>query len=116
MEATLDISNQNFSLLGKGSKIQGSFIFSGVTRLNSLIDGEITMQTLDDLSIEKDAIIKGNIKCHNLNIYGNFEGNILASGKVSLYPCAILKGKINASQLEIHPGALVEFEGHTEAL
>lgn len=114
MEATLDISNQNFTLLGKGSKIKGSFIFSGLTRLNSHMEGDIVMGTLDDLSIEKDAVVNGNIKCHNLNIYGIFEGSILASGKVCIYPCAQLKGKINATQLEIHPGSLVEFEGHTE--
>ena len=114
MEATLNISNQNFTLLGKGSKIKGSFIFSGLTRLNSEMEGDIVMGTLDDLSIEKDAVVKGNVKCHNLIIYGVFEGNILASGKVCIYPCAQLNGKINANQIEIHPGALVEFEGHTE--
>ena len=114
MEASLNISNQNFSLLGKGSKIKGTFIFSGLTRLNSLLEGEIVMETSDDLYIEKDAFIKGNIKCHNLNIYGIFEGTILATGKVCLYPCSQLTGKVNATQLEIHPGALVEFEGHTE--
>lgn len=115
MEATLDISNQNFTLLGKGSKIKGSFIFSGLTRLNSQIEGDLVMETQDDLFIEKDATVKGSIKCHNLNLYGFFEGNILASGKVSIYPCANLNGKINASQIEIHPGALVDFEGHTES-
>ena len=114
MDANLNISNQTFSLLGKGSKIKGSFNFSGLTKLNSIMEGEIVMDTLDDLSIEKDAIIKGQIKCHNLNLFGNFEGSILASGKVRIYPCSKLKGKINASQIEVHPGALVQFEGHTE--
>ncbi|MFI5389723.1 MAG: polymer-forming cytoskeletal protein [Bacteriovoracales bacterium] len=116
MEAALDIVNKNFSLIGKGSKIKGSFIFSGLTRLNSHLEGEIVMNTQDDLSIEKDADIKAEIKCHNVNIFGIFEGNIFATGRVRIYPCANLKGTINASQIEIHPGALVEFEGHTENL
>ncbi len=114
MESTLDIINKNFSLIGKGSKINGTFSFSGLTRLNSHLEGEITMESQDDLSIEKDAVVIGNIKCHNVNIFGKFEGGILATGRVRIYPCAIFKGKINASQIEIHPGAIIEFEGHTE--
>ncbi len=113
MEASFNISNQNFSLLGKGSKIKGTFIFSGLTRLNSSIEGEIVMETSDDLYIEKDAVVNGHIKCHNLNIYGIFEGTIMATGKVCLYPCSQMTGKVSASHLQIHPGALVEFEGHT---
>jgi len=110
----IDISEQDFSFLGKGSKIKGEFKLMGPTHLNSFVEGDIEMIDNSDLSIEKDGSVTGRIKCHNIDIYGHFEGVLEASGRIVVYPSAGIKGEINASGLVVHPGATLNVDAHTE--
>ena len=113
MQPSLGPESQKFSLFGKGSKIKGTFYLKGVTRLSSNVEGEIIMEDDEDLSIEREGEVKGLIKCFNLNIYGKFEGEVEAKGKITIYPSATFAGKINAGSISIHPGARINMEGHT---
>jgi len=113
MQPTIGPESQKFSLFGKGSKIKGTFYLKGLTRLSSNVEGEIIMEDNEDLSIEREGVVKGLIKCTNLAIYGRFEGEIEARGKVTIYPSATFSGKVNASSINIHPGAKINMEGHT---
>ncbi|TDJ09582.1 MAG: polymer-forming cytoskeletal protein [Deltaproteobacteria bacterium] len=113
MQPTIGPDSQKFSLFGKGSKIKGTFHLRGLTRLSSIVEGEIIMEDDEDLSIEREGEVKGLIKCFNLNIYGQFDGEVEARGKVTIYPSASFSGKLNASSISIHPGAKINMEGHT---
>lgn len=109
----IDIQKQDFSFLGKGSKISGVFHLQGPTHMSSEIDGEIFMKDKSDLCIEKSGCFIGNITCHNLEIYGHFEGSIESSGKVTVYPPANLTGKVKTKNLVIYPGATINIDGFT---
>ena len=113
MQPSIGPESQKFSLFGKGSKIKGSFYLRGLTRLSSSVEGEIVMEDDEDLSIEREGEVNGLIKCYNLNIYGKFEGEVEAKGKVTIYPSATFSGKVNAEAISIHPGARINMEGHT---
>ena len=72
------------------------------------------MENNADLIIEKNGAVTGEVACNNIEIYGNFEGMIKASGKVTLYPSAKVKGRVEATELRIYPGAVLNIDGHTD--
>ena len=110
----IDLKEQDFSFFGRGSRLNGLFHLSGSTHVSSLIEGEIIMENNADLIIEKNGAVTGEVTCNNIEIYGNFEGMIKASGKVTLYPSAKVKGRVEATELRIYPGAVLNIDGHTD--
>ena len=113
MDNLISIQEQNFSYLGKGSKITGQFQLSGNTRISCEIDGEISMIDDADLFIEPNASFIGNIHCHNIEIHGQFEGTLKATGLVAIFPPASVTGDIQSDKLVVYPGAILNINGHT---
>ncbi len=104
----------DFTFIGHHSKLIGQFIFLGPTFLASNLEGEISMDGTAPLRIEKMAIIKGTIRGHDIDIFGEVEGKIISSGKVTIRSTAIIKGEIHCKNLVIHPGANLELEAHSK--
>lgn len=113
MKNHIDLHNQDFSFLGKNSIISGEFHFEGPAHIASRLNGDVYMEKKNDLCIERNGHITGTIKCHNIEIYGTFEGTLEASGKIIIYPPANITGKISASDLVIYPGAILNIDGNT---
>lgn len=109
----INIQNQDYTFIGNGSQITGKFHFKGHTRVAGHIEGEITMIDDHDLSIESTGQFEGTINCHNIDIYGVLNGKINATGKISIYPSALVQGEIKGRSLKILPGARVDMSGHT---
>jgi cytoskeletal protein CcmA (bactofilin family) len=116
MEQDLNLRNQDFSFLGKGSVIKGDFTLNGPTKIAAQIEGDLQMHGKSSLTIERSGIFLGNIKCHDLEIFGVFEGSVSSSGKVVIYPPAKITGEIKAKDFIVHPGAILNIKGHTEDL
>jgi cytoskeletal protein CcmA (bactofilin family) len=113
MKEYIDLRNQDFSFFGKGSKISGVFTLKGATHLAGEIEGELHVEDEAELSIDRSGHLKGTINCHNIEIFGEFEGELNSSGKVTIYPPAIICGVINARDLVVYPGAKLNIDGHT---
>lgn len=114
MSDPIDTDIQDFTFIGPGTYIQGSLTFKGDTKVAGLVKGEIRVQGDVPLSIEPTGTIEGTIYCHNLAIYGEVKGNIHSQGTVSLFPSSRLDGQLQANNIVIHPGAVVNIEGKTE--
>lgn len=108
------IQNQTFTSLGKKSKLEGRLELSGPTHLLGHFNGELHIASGSKLVLEIGSFTEGSIYCDQLEIYGDFTGQIKASGLVIVYPTANVNGKILARALEILPGAQVNISGHTE--
>ncbi len=65
------------------------------------------------LSLERTAVMEGEIKCQDLNIAGCFKGKIEASGNVTVHPSASVEGTIASANLMIAPGAVVNIDAQT---
>ena len=113
MNETLELKEQNFSLLGKNSQFHGTFQLNGPTRLSGQLNGELVMNGEYYLVIETEGFFEGSIHCHEVEIYGNFKGTLVSPKKVTLYPSAKVSGDIQTKNLIIHPGALVNINGKT---
>ena len=106
--------NLNFSLLGKQSHLNGDFSFQGDTFINCQVEGKISMQDNGKITIERGAVVKADIFCHDIEVFGQFEGTINANGTLTARSSAVISGLVNAKQISIFPGADINMEGHTE--
>lgn len=108
------IQNQEFTYIGKTTALTGTFQFNGPTHLQGHLHGNITISNSAKLILEIGSYTKGSLQCFDLDIYGEFIGDIKSLGRVTIYPTAIFEGKIISKTLEILPGAIVNMNGHTE--
>ena len=108
------IQNQEFTYIGKATNLVGTFKFNGPTHLQGHLHGEITVENSAKIFLEIGSYTEGSLHCFDLDIYGEFSGEIRSQGRVTIYPTAMFEGKILAKSLEILPGAIVNMNGHTE--
>lgn len=117
MEQFPYIKELEFTFMGKGSTLEGEFKLTGPCRIASHIKGELIVNEVENknnlISIESDGTIEGKVTCGDLELYGNFKGEIHSRGIVTIFPNAHFQGLIRASNLVIHPGSFVEMEAHT---
>ncbi len=108
------IQNQTFTTIGKYTVLVGNFNFVGTTHLLGRLEGIITVMAPAKIVLEIGSVTEATLTCGDLEVYGEFTGEIKSSGNVTLYPTAILNGKIISKSLEILPGAVVNMNAHTE--
>lgn len=113
-ESREELRNMNFSFMGKGCVLSGKFSLCGPTHLASHLEGELKMSDASTLIIEPEGSFEGHLHCHDIEIFGRFEGTLVAAGTVTLHSCANIFGEIEAKNLIIHPGATVNIEGRTQ--
>ena len=73
------------------------------------IDGEaadITMKT-DNLVVGSTGNCKGNIETHNADVWGSFDGDIKASGTLTIQEEGVVKGTIEYQNLQIKLGGKI---------
>lgn len=109
----MQIGEQTFCFFGKNSTIKGEFNLAGEIHINCQIEGTIKLETEDLLTVGPHAKIQGNIFAENVDIYGNFNGELNVSGKLRIFPSATVTGKISANSLIIKPGAQINMTGHS---
>lgn len=108
-----EMRNMSFSFMGKGSILAGKFSLRGSTHLASHLEGELTMEDGGNLIIEPEGSFEGVLRGRDIEIFGQFQGNLISDGKVIIHSSANVHGDIEASHLIIKPGATVNIEGRT---
>ncbi|MBC7430147.1 MAG: polymer-forming cytoskeletal protein [Bacteriovorax sp.] len=108
------IQNQTFTTIGKSTFLTGNFNFVGTTHLLGKLEGVINVLAPAIIVLEIGSVTEASLSCGDLEVYGEFTGEIKSSGNVTLYPTAVMNGKIVAKSLEILPGAVVNINAHTE--
>jgi cytoskeletal protein CcmA (bactofilin family) len=108
------IQNQTYTTIGKATELSGNFNFIGRTSLLGKMSGIINVVSPAKMILEVGSITEAVLNCGDLEIYGEFIGEIISNGLVTLFPTAVVNGKIVAKRLEILPGAIVNMNAHTE--
>jgi cytoskeletal protein CcmA (bactofilin family) len=116
MDNIVSIEEQDFTMIGKHCTLSGKFNFDGATHLAGGLEGEIHIQDKSLLTFESTSNVKGKVFCGDLKIYGTVDGEIYSNGLVEVFPTGKMTGLINAKNLVVHPGAILNFDGHTAGL
>jgi len=98
------------SLIGTGTKIEGSVTFSGGLRVDGEIVGDVRAVEGQPgtLVVSEQARIQGEIHVSHLVVNGNIVGPIYVSEFLELQPRSYVSGDVHYTSLEMHLGAVVE--------
>lgn len=113
MSEYIQLRQQDFSFMGKNSKINGELYMKGTTHIACQVEGNIYMQENSELTLDHESVIKGEVHCHNLEVHGDVQGQIISTGLVTFHPTSHFSGKVSAQRLIIKPGADLNMDGHT---
>lgn len=88
--------------------ISGRISFPGNARIDGRLTGEVRADAL--LVIGPTAFLRADVRAHNLILFGTIEGQVCQSDSVELKPGSRLIGRLEATRVIMHAGAL--FEGN----
>jgi cytoskeletal protein CcmA (bactofilin family) len=96
-------SNENITLLGKGSDFKGIVSFDGTVRVDGHVEGEI--HTTGTLIVGEHAVIEGIVSAGILMNSGKINGTITAIEKVHILKPGVLVGDIRTPVIAIEEGS-----------
>jgi cytoskeletal protein CcmA (bactofilin family) len=110
----LDFKKQNYTVIGINNSIEGELKLTGDAIIHSSIKGTITMFQEGTLILERNSSFEGTIYCNDIEVFGEVKGTIKANGKLTIRSSASISGNIQAKQMSVYPGAILNIEGHTD--
>ncbi len=91
------------SIIDKTMTLSGEIQFSGKTRIDGRINGDVQGE---HLVISESGSIEGDIEVESLNCYGIINGSIVADVLCVRKGCRI-QGRVTAKDLTVEPGAAI---------
>jgi cytoskeletal protein CcmA (bactofilin family) len=105
-----DFKTARFNIVGDGTKLKGVLHLSGRSSISGEIDGELYAAEGSQLILEKTSRVVGKLFGHDVEIHGHFQGELHATGTLTLRPGSDTSGLIHAARLVVYPGALMNSE------
>ncbi len=102
--------NRIDSLIGAGTRIEGTVIFSGGLRVDGEVRGDVRAAEGESgtLVVSEQARIEGEIHVAHLVVNGTVVGPVHATELLELQPRSRVSGDVHYTSLEMHLGAIVE--------
>mgnify|MGYP001156717401 CR=1 FL=1 len=91
-------------IIGNGVKLKGEITQADEVQIDGQAD--VTMKT-DNLIVGVTGECKGNIETHNADIWGNFDGDIKASGTLTVQEAGNVEGSVEYQNLQIKLGGKI---------
>ncbi len=100
------------SLIGEGTVVQGSIVFTQGLRIDGQVIGNVSAEGEDGsiLVISDNARVQGRVSASHVIINGEVCGPVVCTDILELQPKARITGDVRYELLEMHPGAQVEGE------
>jgi cytoskeletal protein CcmA (bactofilin family) len=109
-------SDSNIEMMGT---MTGSIVTSGNVKINGKQAGDVQgagidllactvrgcLNAADEVNVDSDSVIVGDIKCGNLTIDGKLKGNVHVMGNVCCQGNAVIIGDITSTTITISSGA-----------
>jgi cytoskeletal protein CcmA (bactofilin family) len=95
---------QNINRISEGTEVIGSITTPGDIRIDGVFEGSITSK--GKVVIGEKSKIKGDINCHDADIWGIFEGSLHSSEIITLKEVATVIGDIKTQKLVLEAGAV----------
>ncbi len=94
------------TILADDISFEGDVSFSKPLMIKGFFSGSIN--ATGDLFIDRDAVVKAEIKAASVVVKGKVQGNITADSKVELQGSAEVIGDITAPRIVMEPGCLFD--------
>ncbi|MEL6181071.1 MAG: polymer-forming cytoskeletal protein [Myxococcota bacterium] len=98
------------TIIGSTITVDGEITGSDPVIVQGTVKGRIALE--DNVYIDESGVVEANIETPNVEISGQFTGDIAASERVELKPEARMSGNIRSPRILIADGA--SFKGHID--
>ncbi len=93
----------SISRISSGTVIKGEIMSPCDIRIDGTFEGKITSK--GRVVIGESAVIKGDIVCFDIDLWGKVEGNIYVKDTLSLKDGCVVNGNLNIRRLSVELGA-----------
>ncbi len=100
------------AFIGASTRVRGRVNGSGDLRVDGRVDGEIVLSQ-GDLTLGELAQVDATVRADNIHVLGRLEGDVQATGRLSVGAGASVRGNVRANSLTLEDGA--NFSGQLEA-
>ena len=100
---TNTVNVNSVSRISAGTVIKGEIQSPYDLRIDGTFEGKV--QTKGRVVIGESAIIKGDIICENVDLWGRVEGDLYVKDTLALKEGCKMNGNINISRLSVELGA-----------
>lgn len=109
MESSINVNS--VSRISDGTVIKGEIFSPADIRIDGAFEGKIISK--GRVVAGEKAVIKGEVICENLDIWGKLEGTVYTKDTLSLKEGCMLDGSINVKRLSVELGAVLNGECKT---
>jgi cytoskeletal protein CcmA (bactofilin family) len=94
------------AMLDKDSEVNGKLSFSGPTRIDGTLRGEV--RASDMLVIGESGLVDGIVQATSLLVLGRVEGRVLGAERIEIGPRGVLRGAIETRALVVREGGILD--------
>lgn len=100
-ESNLNVNS--ISRISSGTIIKGEIVSPYDIRIDGTFEGKV--QTKGRVVVGETALIKGDIICENVDLWGKVEGNLFVKDTLSLMEGCSVTGSLNIRRLSVELGS-----------
>jgi len=94
------------AFLGKGSRITGTLVFEGPSRIEGHVEGEISAE--EPLTVGENAVVNARVKGTTIVVHGTVTGDVVAEARLEIRAPGKVIGDVTTPALVINEGAILE--------
>jgi cytoskeletal protein CcmA (bactofilin family) len=95
--------SQNINRISEGTEVIGTITTPGDIRIDGILEGNLTSK--GRIVIGEKGRIKGELSCHDVDIWGTLEGSLYATEITNLKAMSLVTGDMKTQKLCIEVGA-----------
>ena len=109
-ETTVNVNS--ISRISAGTIIKGEIVSPNDIRIDGAFEGKV--QSKGRVVIGETAVIKGDIVCNDVDLWGKVEGNIFVKDTLALKEGCVVNGNLHIRKLSVELGAT--FNGNCKTI
>ena len=98
-----NVNVNSISRISTGTVIKGEIMSPYDIRIDGTFDGKV--QSKGRVVVGETAVVKGDIICENIDLWGKVEGNIFVKDTLSLMEGCSVTGNLNVRRLAVELGS-----------
>lgn len=109
-ETTVNVNS--ISRISAGTIIKGEIVSPNDIRIDGTFEGKV--QSKGRVVIGETAVIKGDIVCNDVDLWGKVEGNVFVKDTLALKEGCVVSGSLHVRRLSVELGAT--FNGNCKTI
>ena len=98
-----NLNVNSISRISAGTIITGEIISPSDIRIDGTFEGKV--QTKGRVVVGESAVVKGDIICENIDLWGKVNGNVFVKDTLALMEGCQVDGNLNVKRLSVELGA-----------